>query len=225
MQAALTMDGLYTGLIDGKWGPLSQGAFEAYAEGPVAFEDAVFLVAAFQEEQARMGWQMRSIPELGVSLALPEAGIVEVENGWRHVSIPLRITLSDRDTAGARAYHAEMRGGIDDPEAAYVLDRPERLVTSYEDEVNFLSYARSDRIGHRWPTVEIFATASGMQLIQTITSSVTVGESPDWALPEEGILAKALEQHLDPSAGSAAVISRAAGPLARPVLMQEDPAF
>ena len=87
LQTALAATGDYRGLVDGRWGPVSQGAIEAYAAREFGDEalnvHAASLVLGFLDEVEREAWELGYRPELGVSLALPLAvlGPPELEDG------------------------------------------------------------------------------------------------------------------------------------------------
>src|SRR5688572_1333700 len=75
LQTALAAAGDYPGPLDGRWGPGSQAALEAWAArefgGEAENAAAAALVLVFLDEVTRAGWDFQLLDGYGVSLALP----------------------------------------------------------------------------------------------------------------------------------------------------------
>jgi len=114
LQTALAAAGDYPGPLDGRWGPGSQAALEAWAArefgGEAENAAAAALVLVFLDEVTRAGWDFQPLDGYGVSLALPFRllGPPEAEEGGeRRWSLDGSLTvLTHRfDAEGARAWH------------------------------------------------------------------------------------------------------------------------
>ena len=100
--------------LDGRWGPGSQAALEAWAArefgGEAENAAAAALVLVFLDEVTRAGWDFQPLDGYGVSLALPfrRLGPPEAEEGgerrWSRDG-SLTVLTHRFDAAGARAWH------------------------------------------------------------------------------------------------------------------------
>jgi hypothetical protein len=204
MQAALSAEGHYLGLIDGAWGPMTEAALAAYAaetwDGPLDSAHVGTIAFLFAEALDRDGWRVRRLPELDLSLALPERGLVQVadEGGariWHNpaTGLAVRAWRGGADQAG----HDAVLAAADPTRHSYVLRRDDRLVTSAFDHRGRVWYLRSDRQSGNagsggWRHVELSVPAAGIDTLRTISSSLAEGAAPDWTLPPDGILSRAM---------------------------------
>jgi serine protease Do len=190
LQAALAAAGAYSGALDGGWTGASGAALDAYAGEPALNLHAAALVLDFAEAVVDDGWELRYLPALGVSLALPygRLGPAEAEDGgerrWSRDG-DLTVLTHRLDEAGAAAWHAAARtaGGA-------ATDRaPDRLVTAGALGDGRAFYTRSDRTGRHWATVYLAGGPAEAAALALAAGSIRPGPPLAWTLPASGRLA------------------------------------
>ncbi len=202
VQAALSVEGHYVGLIDGKVGPMTMKALDAYSKevhgGPPEGWHLAALGYLFRERIDDAHWRVRYLPEEELSLALPEAHLVQTSDGqtrtWTDHALGLTVEAARHDRARSDAMHEALLDIVDMNRDCYVFRRGDRRVTSLYDTTGKLWYLRSDRIGNRWSTVTISVPDTGQEVLRAISSSIARGEAPDWALGEDSRLYAAMQE-------------------------------
>ena len=197
LQSALAAAGVYQGAVDGLWTAeaadgLARIAGRETPGGALDF-DAAALVASFLDEVAARGWEMRSLPELGLSLALPyaELGPVEEEEGdQRRWSSDGRFTLLTRrgDRYAAEAWHRATVAANAEAAALVTLREPDRLVTRGVLRDGRLFHARSDRTEGGWSTIYLAAAPEEAGTLALAAGSIAPGQPLPWNLPAGGAL-------------------------------------
>jgi S1-C subfamily serine protease len=197
VQAALAGAGDYAGALDGDWTAAAGGALAAYAgrefgEAPLNLHAATLLFG-FAEQVADGGWDMRYLPDLGISLALPldRLGPAEPEDGgerrWSRDGA-LTVLTHRFDAAGARAWHAAARAAGTAGVTAFAA--PDLLVTAgtLRDGRGF--HTRSDRTGTHWATVYLAGGPGDAASLALAAGSIRPGPPLPWDLPAHGRLAR-----------------------------------
>jgi serine protease Do len=192
LQTALAAAGAYSGALDGGWTGASGAALDAYAGEPALNLHAAALVLDFAETVADAGWELRYLPALGVSLALPfgRLGPAEPEDGGeRRWSRDGDLTVLTRrlDAAAADAWHAAARGAS--PGGAATEHAPDRLVTAGALRDGRAFYTRSDRTGRHWATVYLAGGPAEAAALALAAGSIRPGPPLAWELPASGRLA------------------------------------
>ncbi len=199
LQTALAAAGDYPGPLDGEWGMASQRAIEAYAErefgAPALDAHAAALVLGFTEEVSAEGWDFRSLPELGVSIALPFAriGAAEAEEGGeRRWSDDGRLTLLTHryDAETAQRWHAAAVRANADARALVTERGEDRLVTTGVLRDGRRFHTRSDRTGAGWATVFLAAEPEEAGALTLAAASIRPGQPLPWDLPADGRLTR-----------------------------------
>jgi S1-C subfamily serine protease len=202
LQTALTLAGDYEGPLDGVWGADSDAALAAYAGrgfGPALNLHAGALVLDLLAEVERSGWSFTLLPDLGLSLALPEdrLGASQAESGgdrrWTEDG-GLTLLTQTLDHAGALAWHdaaaaADARGA-----AGLAIRGPDRMVTAGVLGDGRRFHTRSERIGGRWSTVHVAATTEETAALALIAASVRPGPPLPWELPTDGGLVRLVSE-------------------------------
>jgi S1-C subfamily serine protease len=202
LQTALTLAGDYEGPLDGVWGADSDAALAAYAGrgfGPALNLHAGALVLDLLAEVERSGWSFALLPDLGLSLALPEdrLGAPQAEfGGHRRWTGNGGLTLMTQtfDAAEALAWHDAAAGTDARRAAGLALRGPDRLVTAGVLRDGRRFHTRSERIGDRWATIHVAATAEETAALALIAASVRSGPPLPWDLPADGRLVRLVSE-------------------------------
>jgi serine protease Do len=147
----------------------------------------------FVQEVSAGGWDFRSLPGLGLSLALPFArlGAPEPEDGgerrWSDDG-SLTVLTHSFDAGEARLWHAAAVKANAEPMALVTERGPQRLVTegALRDGRGF--HTRSELTGAGWATVLLVGAPDAAGALNLAAASIRAGEPLPWDLPENGRL-------------------------------------
>ena len=197
LQAALAFEGGFDGPIDGSWTPESAAALARYARrefgGAAGDVQVAALVISLLAEVETHGWRVRYLPDLDLSVALPEAvfGAPEDEDGgqrWWAEEGALTLLAHDFDAGFAAAWHRAARGANTEAAALEAEDGPDRRWSAgqLEDGRRFetLSLAHGDR----WATLYVAGTEADAPLMHFLLASAVGGAAPEWQMPVGGPL-------------------------------------
>jgi hypothetical protein len=189
LQAALSFEGCYRGLIDGELGPLSEAAIAEYmaalgTAGELTWHEAGGLASGWSTEIVRGGWAERRLLSDRYVLWVPESRLrIGTADGERlldgaDADGALRVSVEEQGFVRAMTRHNSIafeRPGITDLYQIDLLEERGYIVTSGVLPEGRRVYARSDRIDDRFVT--LFAEASGMRVadLSVIAASVFVG--------------------------------------------------
>lgn len=196
LQAALALEGYYTGLIDGAWGRRSQDALERFTQ--VRFDrepsnvDAAYLFAITIDAFIDDGWQQHEVSYLAISVMLPTNKMRLVEKDgvweeWAHSEKDIRVTFDDLtavELISLHRDHANRSGRIGQP---YTVRQADRWVTSVKNNRG-TGYIRSELIGGTWSTVTVYAAHAYSSDLGLISSGIKVGEAINLAPESDGLL-------------------------------------
>ncbi len=212
LQAALAATGTYAGPLDGLWGTDSAAALARFAghgtlgpdapghapagvgpDGPLAF-DAAALVLAFLDTVRTRGWDLRPLPGLGVSIALPFADLKapeDEEGDRRRWTRDGRFTILTRsgDRYAADAWHAAAIAANAADGTLVTVREPDRLVTAGTLADGRGYYTRSDRTDDGWTTIYLAADPDDAGTLALAAASIRPGRPLPWTLPDDGALA------------------------------------
>lgn len=196
LQAALALEGFYTGLIDGAWGRGSQGALERFTYQHFDREplnaDAAYLVMTTIDAFLADGWEARDVSYLAISVMLPMDKMKLIERDglrekWEHTEKDLSVLFNDLTPRELLNFHnnfSNLEGRTGEP---YTVRQPDRWVTSVNNAWG-TGYIRSELIEGIWSTVAIFGAKAHRAEVGLISSSITVGK-PVQVIPErDGLL-------------------------------------
>ena len=83
LQAGLALEGYYDGLLDGDWGPNSQGSFERFTRSNFETQPLVWhmamLALPYIEWAYNGGWVYQYFDDLGLSLLVPSKSLIQEE--------------------------------------------------------------------------------------------------------------------------------------------------
>ncbi|WP_071469313.1 S1 family peptidase [Roseinatronobacter thiooxidans] len=196
LQAALALEGHYTGLIDGAWGRGSQSAIERFTRQKFdrvpLNADAAYLVMTTIDTFIADGWEAKNINYLALSVMMPmkKMRLVEREGlleKWEHTGQDMTLMFTDLTDPELLDLHSNLWGAEGLVGEPYTVRQSNRWVTAV-DFLDGSGYIRSDLIGGTWSTVALFGSNASRQEFGLITSSIVVG-SPVAMLPEtDGLL-------------------------------------
>jgi len=197
LQSALAFQGFYSGLLDGKWGKVSQRGLENYARERFSQEPINAhigtLVIDFLGNIDKFGWRMRYLPSIGLSVAFPEIGLSEQEQRdgalhWTHQTGSLSIVATRHSLSGMEPLHDTVVGKGTTGKEPYRTRTRDLWVTRVRDLDGKIYYVRSDLIGAGWSSVLVSARPADETLLNTVSASIHVGADIDWNLPASGYL-------------------------------------
>ncbi len=206
LQLALALSGEHDGRVDGVWDARSMAALEDYVLNE--FEDTpqnlhvANLVIAFLADMEANGWTWREFPELGMSMAVPEAILAEPEpenRGLRWWSRTGTLTLltNSFEAELARAWHSAAEMASVDPDVLSIVRDDHLLVTSgyLEDGRSF--YTRSDQVDGHWSTVYLASGPDQANMLNLIRTSISARDPQYWELPRGGHLEYIVRETLE----------------------------
>lgn len=139
LQAALALNGFYSGVLDGKWGRGSQSALEAFARSEFGREptnaDAAIAIFLTAKEFVDGDWYPQRFETVGISVLLPRArvatrqmsdNLIEIENQADRTS----ITLARASFETTWELHSSAASAVENGEEPYVLRNPDLWVTA-----------------------------------------------------------------------------------------------
>ena len=202
LQAGLAFEGLYQGLLDGKWGRISQRALERYSEretdSPAANYHMAGLMFGLAELVEQDGWDFLHLDHLNISLLFPFETAVENEPlgtfaSWQHTRSSLALSMGMADQDDTSGFHEHVISLNDQDSRPYTVRKPGLAVTSSESRDGTLLYLRSDYTRGAWTTVFLGARAEDGNLLNAVAGSITVGSPPPMELPEGGLLDRVID--------------------------------
>jgi S1-C subfamily serine protease len=160
---------------------------------------AAALVIELLAEIDAEGWTVRHFPELGVSMALPEAVLADPESedaGHRWWSRTGSLTLLTHRFEGdfALAWHTAAQFANTAPDRLQTVREPDLLVTAGRLDDGRAYFTRSDRVDGHWATVYLASGPDQADMLNLIRSSISAGTTTGWDLPSGGQL-EALVRH------------------------------
>lgn len=197
IQLGLAFEGLYQGLLDGKWGRISQRALERYSkqetDSPAANIHMAMLMFGLVQLVEQDGWDFLHLDEMNVSFLFPMETAVEGDSSgafaaWQHSRSSLEIYVGAADleeTRGTHEYVFSLNDSIGEP---YTVRKPGFAVTSSTSRDGSTYYARSDQTNGAWATIILGANAEDGNLLNAVAGSITVGSPPSMEIPEGGLL-------------------------------------
>jgi serine protease Do len=206
LQVALAAAGDFAGPLDGRWDAASSAAIEAWSArempGPPANLHAATLVIELMAEIETEGWVLQHLPDLGLSLALPEATLEapELEDGgtrWWSRTGTLTLLTHRFDGDFAQAWHRAAALANAAPAALETVRAADRLVTAGRLGDGRAFYTRSDRVGGHWATVYLASGTDEADKLNLIRASIAAGAPAGWELPEGGLLETVIRDTLD----------------------------
>lgn len=183
IQRSLTLTGHYDGLWDGRWGPNSQSAFDAYIDltGPrqssLTNASVVSVMADAYNEMERIGWVESYLPDYGISIGLPMKLLQpnpDYDAGLSFESPDLAVSIWRTDRMDADWVHQTL--DADARSEPYKVRNERRLVTAADVPAG-TAYARSDLIDGAWTTVLAIEASVPANYVRYISSSIWVGDA------------------------------------------------
>lgn len=198
LQAALALEGYYSGLIDGAWGRRSQDALERFTRAEFDREpsnvDAAYLFATTIDAFIDDGWQEQEVSYLAISVMLPTKKMRRTEKDglweeWSHSEKDVRVTFNDLtalELVNVHRDHANRSDRIGEP---YTVRQADRWVTSVKNNWG-TGYVRSELIDGTWSTVAVYAAKAHRAELGLISSGIKVGRSTSIAPESDGLLVR-----------------------------------
>ncbi|MEZ5720923.1 MAG: hypothetical protein R3D59_04125 [Paracoccaceae bacterium] len=184
LQAGLALEGYYDGLLDGEWGPNSQGSFERFTrsnfESPPLDWHMAMLVFPYVEWAQNGGWGYQYLDDLGVSLLVPsESFIQEQPEGifanFRHRDGTLAYSVAKTGWNDVQGLHNFTANWHERDAPPFVVRSDHLLVTSAAKRNGSILYARSDLVRGSWSTVMLSAAERDGKILGIVSSSISVG--------------------------------------------------
>lgn len=195
LQAALSFQGFYNGLTDGKWGRGSQAAIERYSSDTFSIEPlnvhAATLTLDFVDQVETYGWFMSYQPIFGVSFAFPGNAMKLAKTSdtfryWKADDGSAELALWKAVPASLARYHLELEAEVAPGSQPYTVRNANLWVTSLVDREGQHRYLRSDRMIGDWSMLAITAAESAKHLLNGVSTSVSLGRAPNFSLPDDG---------------------------------------
>jgi S1-C subfamily serine protease len=186
LQAALAFEGQYNGLLDGKWGRISQSALDRYSwrEFGSSSEEwhMVILALSLFERIDRDGWRQRYFPALGMSFLFPEESFVTDPSSdnlvnWRHANSSLAMSVGTHSPERAQALHDFTIGWHDAPNPVYTVRKNHFAVTGAKKRDGSRLYTRSNFVDGYWSTVMLSAKAPDEGILNAVAASISIGQA------------------------------------------------
>ncbi|MBS8228898.1 peptidoglycan-binding domain-containing protein [Vannielia litorea] len=181
IQAALTLTGDYDGAIDGQWGARSERAFRAFRQRQPATSELQairVLMVGFTREWRVSGWRPVAKTNGGPShyapMALVRDPLAHLDETYSQVSVDggLQIDVRFQNEREVGQTHADWRSAHSSRNPSYVVRQGGLRITTAELASRERVYARSDRVGSRFRTLEIRATPEHYNRLRLIAASV-----------------------------------------------------
>ena len=202
LQVGLAFEGLYHGLLDGKWGRISQRALERYSKRETDSTAANFHMATLMfglvELVEQDGWDFLHLNDLNVSFLFPFETAVEGEPlgtfaTRQHTKSSLAFSMGMADLDETGGFHEYVISLNDSGSKPYTVRKPGLAVTSSTSRDGSILYMRSDYTRGSWTTIILGADAEDGNLLNVVAGSITVGSPPPMELPEGGLLNQVIE--------------------------------
>ena len=206
LQAALAFEGHYNGLLDGKWGGISQRAIQNYSleefeKMPARWHMAMLAYTFFNLNDVD-GWQIRYFKNLGMSFLFPEKANFRGEPSdifanWHHSKNSLSYSLNIGDIARTRRLHNFTETQHASRSELYTVRKDGFAVTSATKLDGSILYTRSNLIGGVWSTIMLSAEKADADVLQAVASSISVGFRPILTFPDNGEIDRAIRLTLE----------------------------
>lgn len=206
LQIALAAAGTYSGPIDGIWSDESQRAIETYAaaefgEPALDLHAAALMITLYSDMEAR-GWVQRRLPDLGLSLALPEAVLdaPEPENDgqrWWSRTGSLTLLTSRIDPDMTRAWHAAASAANAAPDALETVRTETLLFTAGDLDDGRHFFTRSELVDGNWSTIYVASGSDEADMLNLIRVSIATGTPDPWDIPPGGALDDLVREAVD----------------------------
>ncbi|WP_217520187.1 S1C family serine protease [Roseicyclus elongatus] len=199
LQAALSLEGYYQGLIDGEWGGLSQSALDAATfryrgRGAEALAD---LLQRFIARRDAEGWRPIPLDGTGLHVAVPIHFMraVRAEEGdvlHRFVAEDDTLFLDALTSSRVRAagIHDWMAERAARNTEVYSVNADGRQITAVQQADGGRSYAYSHRHNGRHVTLILISRASSNGRLGLMAASISRMPQPAFTLPRGGQLAR-----------------------------------
>lgn len=215
LQAALALEGYYDGMLDGEWGPNSQGSFERFSwdnfeTGPLDWHMAM-LAFALVDWLSDGGWGYQYFEGLGVSVLVPFDETVWDEAtepfvNFHHQGSSLAYSMARSSHAEALGFHDYTVRWQEREGEPFVVRSDQLLVTSAAKRDGSILYARSDLVRGGWSTTILSAAETDGKMLGTVSASITVGSanpiSPTRGGYLDGTIRKVIEVLQEGESGS-----------------------
>ena len=202
LQAGLAFEGLYKGLLDGKWGGMSQRALELYSvretdSSPVNIHMAT-LAFRFVALIERDGWDYLHLDDLNISLLFPfnaaeEGEPFSVFSNWLHTESSLELSMGMADLDDTQAFHEYVVSLNDTGSEPYIVRKPGLAVTSLTSRDGSTLYLRSDYTDGAWSSIMLTAEEADGSLLNAVAGSITVGYMPPLDFIASGLLGQVID--------------------------------
>ena len=199
LQAGLTLEGNYSGLIDGEWGRGSQSAYEDFLhrdDWPDSNRSAAVLTIMTADAIAEGGWTSLYMPAVNASVVYPAASMSAIQNpddrtheiDSRDGAVAVRFYLGDLDDVVD--FHVTLRQNVDNWGPLYDSQSDTQIVSGTKTG-NLYSYARSlrDPADGLWTTILIInQLQDSTHRPALIASTFAIGRTPGLDAPSDGHL-------------------------------------
>lgn len=201
LQAALSFEGHYNGLLDGAWGGLSQRAMENYSRKEYGSEPrrwhAGMLAFSFLERIQQNGWEIIYNDALGMSFFFPGDSVrkgtpSEHFSNWEHAASSLKYSVMVADWGETSRLHEITAERHRSANPIYRVRKNHLAVTKSQDADGLVVYTRSNFINGSWSTIMLSASRRDQSLVDAIASSISVGRAPPLTIPDGGWLAETI---------------------------------
>jgi len=186
LQGALSLKGHYDGILDGDWGPNSQGSMERFSwqnfeSNPLDWHTGMLAISFF-EWASEGNWGYQYFEDLGVSVLVPfEAYSWDQPTGsfvnGHHDGSTLAYSMARSGHSEALGYHEFTVQKHDAGGQPFVVRSEHLLVTSALMRGGSTLYTRSDFIRGGWTTVMLSAEEKDDEFLGVVAASIRVGKA------------------------------------------------
>lgn len=190
IQRALVFTGDYDGLIDGKWGPISQKALENFSirefdRLTVSNAAIAALLGRGLEDMTLSGAEVIAPNGYHLQIELPMTRVRLEESGptgftYRSPTRDLAVLIERHGQSAPIEFHSELRRNFIVGAEPYLVDREQRLVSSFSAD-GFATFVRSDLTPIGWVSVSIFAKGpDNVRRLKIIASTISFDPDTRW---------------------------------------------
>lgn len=202
VQGALAQTGDYIGLVDGKWGPMSDSALGDWASRqghaiPPRLGDIGYLLQSFSQRLTDERWRVVYLDWVGYSVGIPNTVFSEPPSGPSGVMRAmdgslefLWTTTSPREASQLHRSALDRAASVPPPEH---FDTPNLAVTSVALPDGGRIYVRTVPGVGGSLTFRIRSTAPRNDILRLMAATLIVGRAPDLTVPEDGVLAATMQ--------------------------------
>ncbi len=203
LQAALTFEGHYVGLLDGDWGRLSREAMQRYSTTEFGAQPeewhTAMLAFSFFGRYERDGWNMQYFSALDMSVMLPLKTLITDPSSehllnYRHRDSTLAVSIgrhSLETASGLHQYTVDAHSTADSP---YSVRKDGLAISTATTRDGTKLYTRSNYINGAWSTVMVSAKPWDINTYQAVASSIAKGRSAPLDITENGKLIEVVRQ-------------------------------